>query len=62
MISTGISKEDDEFIRVVRATPEAERNELFKKVYALEEALQTKPGLRTDEQVLLVREHELYKK
>ena len=62
MISTGISKEDEDFFGVVRATLEAERNELFKKVYALERALQTTPALRTDEQVLLVREHELYKK
>ena len=61
MISTGISKEDEDFFGVVRATLEAERNELFKKVYALEKALQTKPGLRSTEQQAIVAEHEQYK-
>jgi methylphosphotriester-DNA--protein-cysteine methyltransferase len=61
MISTGISPDDEEFFQALKDLDEEARGKLFQAVKSTEVAYSTPPELRTEEQKILVQEHEQWK-
>jgi hypothetical protein len=61
MSISGRSDEDEDFIQAIKALNDLQRAELYRQVKSTEVAYACPEAQRTDEQNVLVHEHDLWK-